>query len=652
MKKLRFCLACAALLVAALPAWSIEPTAQEMQQIKTKLAALDTALDALRAAKADDDLIVDAEVAKHAVELALRFPEEFTDQSKIRQALSALDHGLQRASQLKDGKPLWPDLKGPVSRAYRSRVDGTAQPYRVIIPASYNKSKPMPPYVYLHGRGDTDFETNWVGGPDKPGGTQKDGGKSDYIQLQAYGRFNVSFRWPGEIDVLEAIASVKKRYNIDPDRVVLAGFSMGGAGAWQLGLHCPDQFAAIEVDAGVLGTRRNTTGLSPAQKAQTAIYGLMIDHAVNTFNLPTVAYAGENDKQLASSTSIREQLVREGFTIEHPSQFQWKGKDINAFFLAIPKAGHAHASGETSRLVNGFVAESIKRGRVTPDHLRFVTYTTRYHRHHWITIDGLTQHFERAEIDAVRDAAKVNFTITTKNIARLIVTDTAKAEKITIDGDALEFEFKPAARLLLVKDGGHWQVADPAAITGLRKRHGLQGPIDDAFMDSFLYVTPTGKAFDGFGEAYAKQALAGFSKAFAKSYRGEVRTKPDTAITAADTAEHNLILFGDPGSNKILAQILEKLPLKWTEKAIELAGKSYGTSSHIPVMVYPNPLNPNRYVVLNAGLSGPGPGAPLSSYGDYAVLNIGMAAEAKVGIVAHIADSGLFDETWKLPGRK
>jgi acetyl esterase/lipase len=628
--------------MAALPVWAIEPTAQELQEIKTKLAALDTALEALRAAKVDDDLLVDAEVAKHAVELALRFPEEFTDQGKIRQALSAIDHGLQRANQLKDGKPLWPAFKGRVSRAYRSRVDGTAQPYRVIIPASYDKSKPMPLYVYLHGRGDTDFETNWVGGPDKAGGS---GGKGDYIQLQAYGRFNVSFRWAGETDVLEAIASVKKRYNIDPDRIVLAGFSMGGAGAWQLGLHCPDQFAAIEVDAGVLGTRRNTSGLKPAQKAQAAIYGLMIDHAVNTFNLPTVAYAGENDKQLASSTSIREQLVREGSTIEHPSQFQWKGKDINTLFLAIPKAGHAHASGETARLVNGFVAESIKRGRVTPDHLRFVTYTTRYNRHYWITVDGLTQHFERAEIDAVRDAGKAEFTIKTKNIARLLVTDAAKAKKITIDGVTLDV--KPANSLLLVKGADRWELADPVAEKGLRKMHGLQGPIDDAFMDSFLCVTPTGQAYDGFGDAYAKQALAGFSKAFAKSYRGDVRTKPDTAITAADSADHNLILFGDPGSNKVLAQILDKLPLKWTSQAIEIGGKSYGTSSHIPVMIYPNPLNPKRYVVLNAGLSAQGPGA---AFGDYAVLNIGRAAD--VAIVAGIADSGLFAEDWKLPNRK
>ena len=594
MSMKHLCLFCCALVLAS-PAWSIEPTAQEMRQIKAKLAALDSALDALRVARIDDDLIVDAEVARHAVELALRFPEEFTDQGKIRQALNALDHGLQRANQLKEGKPLWPSLKGRVSRAYRSCVDGTAQPYRVIIPASYDKSKPMPLYVYLHGRGDTDFETNWVGGPDKEGGSDKGGGKGDYIQLQAYGRFNVSFRWAGETDVLEAIASVKKRYNIDPDRIVLAGFSMGGAGAWQLGLHCPDQFAAIEVDAGVLGTRRSTAGLSPAQKAQAAIYGLMIDHALNTFNLPTVAYAGENDKQFASSISIREQLVREGFSFEHPRQFQWKGKDINTLFLAIPKVGHAHASGETARLVNAFISDAIKRGRAVPDHLRFVTYTTRYNRHYWISVEGLARHFERSEIDAVRDPARTQFTIKTRNIVRLLVKDTSNAKKITIDGDALDV--KGAASLLLVCYSGHWRLADPEDETGLRKTHGLQGPIDDAF-------------------------------------------------TSADIADHNLVLFGDPGSNRIIAQILDRLPLRWTKEAIELGSKSYRAADHIPVLIYPNPLNPRRYVVLNTGLIGQGIQGGTPAYGDYAILNSNAAVPLEV------VDGGLFDETWKLTSRK
>ena len=43
------------------------------------------------------------------------------------------------------------------------------------------------------------------------------------------------------------------------------------------------------------------------------------------------------------------------------------------------------------------------------------------------------------------------------------------------------------------KEDGKWKVVDKADDGTLAKRHGLQGPIDDAFMDSFLMVKPTGK---------------------------------------------------------------------------------------------------------------------------------------------------------------
>ena len=42
------------------------------------------------------------------------------------------------------------------------------------------------------------------------------------------------------------------------------------------------------------------------------------------------------------------------------------------------------------------------------------------------------------------------------------------------------------------KNGAKWESAE-ALETGLHKRHGLQGPIDDAFMDSSIMVRPTGQ---------------------------------------------------------------------------------------------------------------------------------------------------------------
>jgi dienelactone hydrolase len=67
-----------------------------------------------------------------------------------------------------------------------------------------------------------------------------------YIQLEPLGRTNVSYRWAGEADLFEALASVQQRYNIDPHRIVLRGFSMGGASSWHLGLHHPGRWAAIK----------------------------------------------------------------------------------------------------------------------------------------------------------------------------------------------------------------------------------------------------------------------------------------------------------------------------------------------------------------------------------------------------------------------
>ena len=72
--------------------------------------------------------------------------------------MTMLDDGLRRAGQIKDGTAQWPKITGQVKCAFRSAVDGTPQPYDLSIPASYDESKPMALYVYLHGRTQYDPE--------------------------------------------------------------------------------------------------------------------------------------------------------------------------------------------------------------------------------------------------------------------------------------------------------------------------------------------------------------------------------------------------------------------------------------------------------------------------------------------------------------
>ncbi len=624
-------------------------TPDQISQLQAKLDELNSALKALKDAKADDDLIVDAECCGWIVQTTLRVPNAYGNYKPFDKCMSLLTAGLRRAQQIKDGTATWPQNKGRVDRGYRSVVDGTAQPYHVSVPTSYDPAKPMPLYIYLHGMSHyvPDMGWDWAGANGGNGGGNGGGG-SNQIRVEMFGRGNNSFRWAGETDVLEVLASVRKRYNIDPDRIVLAGFSMGGAGSWQIGLHNPDMFCGLEIDAGVIGNRLNFDGLTPAQKGALATYGIMIPHALNVLSVPLVAYAGENDAQLASSGSINDELTRQGYHTNIISPLHWEGTDTNTLWLATPGQGHSHATGDTARMINEFTAANFQRGRVVPNQIRFVTYTLRYNHDFWVTVDGMQQQFDKAQVDAGRDPTKVSYTIKTQNVSRLVLDDTAKARLIMIDGDKLTPKSAPS--LLLTRNAsGHWVQGDLTADTGLRKQHNLQGPVNDAFFDSFICVTPTGTPNNAIAGERATQELNRFSAMFSRDYCGNVRQKADSDITDADIASSNLVLFGDPGSNKFLAKIASQLPIKWTKDNIIVGDKTYSAADHVPVLIYPNPLNPKHYIVLNTGLiAGGGPNAQ-QGYGDFAILEVTKQPDGKIS--DKVAQDGLFDESWKLPAK-
>jgi hypothetical protein len=88
-----------------------------------------------------------------------------------------------------------------------------------------------------------------------------------------------------------------------------------------------------------------------------------------------------------------------------------------------------------------------------------------------------------------------------------------------------------------------------------------------------------------------------------QQYRGEARVKADTAVSDADIADSNLVLWGDPSSNALIAKIVDKLPIKWSAKDVTVGAQSYGADTHVPVLIFPNPLNPKKYVVLNSGFT-------------------------------------------------
>ena len=619
------------------------PTAEQKAEIHKKLAELSARVAALGDKKTDPALLADVRIYQKAAEYILRFPEEFFGPNYVAETITALDTGIGRAIELENGTSSWTKRTGNIVRAFMSRIDGSVQPYGLTIPASYDGKRPMRLDVWLHGTQQQMNEVRFLqqqAGPHETSQILAD----DFIQLEPFARMNHSYKFYAETDVYEAIAAVRKHYNIDAERIVIRGHSMGGhQGSARLAIQNPTFFAAFETSAGYsetkeyAGNRLPKEGLTPYQEAALH-YVDAEDYALNAFNVPFVSYGGEKDAQLRASIRFREAVEKEGFKLTKESPYKWTTTDLRGLFLIGPETGHAWHK-ESKSESEAFLRKAIDAtAGKAPNHVRFVTYTMRYNNAHWMTIEGLDESYKRADVDARRTDDMKQYTVTTKNVSR--VRFDVPAAAFTIDGQTM----KAGANPTFEKANGKWAIATGRP-TGLRKVNRLQGPIEDAFTEGFLVVRGSGQPWNESVESYTNQRLDSFNSEFAKWMRGDIRVKRDSAVSASDIANYNLVLFGDPGSNSLIAKVIGSLPIKWTRSEITVGAQKFATADHALVLIYPNPLNPQKYVVLNTGqtfsanrITSGTEAVFFPRLGDYAVLTTGGQTKA----------AGFFDEEWKL----
>jgi hypothetical protein len=327
-----------------------------------------------------------------------------------------------------------------------------------------------------------------------------------------------------------------------------------------------------------------------------------------------------------------------------------------------PKTAHAYhpqAKTEINRRIDTIVA----RGRdPVPEKVRFTTWTLRYNEMLWVTVDGLERHWERARVDAELLPGENSITASTKNVSRvsfsfapgLYPLDLSGAPKVVLDGQKLEGARPFSDRSWtdhFEKQGKKWVEVRAPDQSSLRKRHALQGPIDDAFMDSFIMVRPTGKASNEKVAAWAAAELGHATNQWRQQFRGEPRVKDDADITPEEIASSNLVLWGDPASNQLLARMAGKLPIRWDQNAVALGKKTFPAAHHVPILIYPNPLNPSRYIVLNSGFTfreydylnnaRQTPKLP-----DYAIIDLDVPVSSRAP--GGVSEAGFFGENWEL----
>ena len=87
----------------------------------------------------------------------------------------------------------------------------------------------------------------------------------------------------------------------------------------------------------------------------------------------------------------------------------------------------------------------------------------------------------------------------------------------------------------------------------------------------------------------------------------------------------------------------------------DVGSESLAAGHHVPVLIYPNPLNPKRYVVLNSGFTFReydylNNARQVPKLPDFAVVDIDVPVSARGG-GGHCA-AGFFNEQWGLPAAK
>ena len=566
---------------------------------------------------------------------------------------------------------------------YRSVVDGSVQPYSVLLPASYQADVIYPLIVLLHGAHVTDWGQNIISYDPKEWA----------IQVAVHDRGNNRYRDIGEVDLDEALADVSRRYKIDRERTYLSGHSMGGYGAWFQATRRPDRWASISPQAGYADyfiyhpAMRDARGM-----AQRQFQKQLLEHwsphtfAENLLHVPAYIVHGAKDDNVS---------------VEHSRKMAARLKELDYTFVYDENPEGGHWWGPRGKYYGVEIVDKPpiwtffqkhSRRVSAPRRVIFTTDTLRYREAYWVAIDELetANRFARIEAEitgphalAVRLANVKQFTLRLND--RLV--DREQPVTVSVDDRVVFRGLLPTSAHLTLRretggkyeqlfdradsrradnggaahrlddtaaelDGGgliaRFFVRDPEL---LKKSPQLYGPVSDAFTKPFLFVV--GAAGREAKPVEMREASRRAAEAWARDWMsragGIVRIKQDAEVTREDIALNNLILFGDAATNRLIAEINDDLPIRFNGAGqIVAGGRAIVGDDAGMALIAPNPLNRQRYVVIVGGTTPrsfeTAARLRFAELPDYVLFDRHTLAGKEVDFLG----GGFFDKFWKL----
>ncbi len=172
-------------------------------------------------------------------------PQNWTldDFVTMARVVATLDASLVDAALTPAGRD-WSNLRGAAEAFITSPADGTKQPVGLYVPATYDAKHPTPLVILLHGRQQTEEDmlaySIFRDLADRTGA----------IIVAPFARGDIQYADPAPADIYQAVDRARAAFSIDPKRVYLAGYSMGGFGVFEVGPSHPEVWAGFLSIAG------------------------------------------------------------------------------------------------------------------------------------------------------------------------------------------------------------------------------------------------------------------------------------------------------------------------------------------------------------------------------------------------------------------
>lgn len=475
--------------------------------------------------------------------------------------------------------------RGFVRLAYFDEVDDSPQFCRAYLPAGYTPDRKWSLIVNLHGYyaenppyvGWWDIDRRYDGAADQ----------GIAIVIHPMGRYNTSYRGIGDADVLRCIELAKRRFAVDENRVYLTGYSMGGGGTWHVGTRHPDLFAALGpyyggwdyhvwIDReGIANMTERARFLAEAESS--------FAQADQLLNVPVWVMHGDADTLVEPDQSryVVRMLQRWGYDIRYHE---------------VPGRGH-EALGTEDALYSWFLQHERDPN---PRHVRVRSADLEGAAAYWVKIGQREDPFAfiNADVEVVGP-----------NTIRL---DTDNALEVTLSpGGALVDRAQPldviwngadVRTVRLDPEGEVTLRADHYQPSGVVKTPRIEGPVADLQTTPFAVVIGTSSP-----DPMMRRLCRKYAESAAGDWQRRQHTTPrvfaDSEITDEDMRKYSLILFGGPDENIATKKLIGDLPLRISSDEIVVDGRAFPAPDAALKMVYPNPLNPERYVSVIAATS-------------------------------------------------